>query len=260
MIERYPAGNGASSETYVAQYVVINPGRLAATALLCVATAACTSSRVVSPLAFEHAEKGPADLVTKSEEASKKAQEKADKLQTVTSLRSSLSSTPSRTEVFKAADDKKQNLSTQERTDLALGQAFDKQAEEYANAGKSLAEAEVTGDDIFAQGLSFSIQPMVAFRGSLNSTTPIAALAVNWRFLPEDSDALALQLVLGGAFNPSSTSSDVQAAVGLGLSHPVGRNGAISFGVVRWSDDGDSRGGLYIGVVLGDFGKKSGSN
>lgn len=106
------------------------------------------------------------------------------------------------------------------------------------------------GENLAQLGLYFTVEPLVAFDSDLDATA-IPALGVNWR--PWQETALAVQGIFGGAINPSSGGDDVGAALGLGFSHPVSENGAISFGHVWWNESGDGDNGWYIGINLGNF-------
>ena len=106
------------------------------------------------------------------------------------------------------------------------------------------------GENLAQLGLYFTVEPLVAFDSDLDATA-IPALGVNWR--PWEQTALAVQGIFGGAINPSSGGDDVGAALGLGFSHPVSENGAISFGHIWWNESGDGDNGWYIGINLGNF-------
>ena len=106
------------------------------------------------------------------------------------------------------------------------------------------------GENLAQLGLYFTVEPLVAFDSDLDATA-IPALGVNWR--PWEQTALAVQGIFGGAINPSSGGDDVGAALGLGFSHPVSQNGAISFGHIWWNESGDGDNGWYVGINLGNF-------
>lgn len=129
------------------------------------------------------------------------------------------------------------------------------EAKEYEKAAQLLEKVD-QGDILFTDRLFFTVEPLIAFDGDL-ATTAIPALGVNWRFLEEKQNPLAAQVVMGGALNPQASGRDVGAAIGLGFSHPVGQKGSISLGYVWWDEAGDGEDGFYIGITLGDFGKKA---
>lgn len=105
------------------------------------------------------------------------------------------------------------------------------------------------GENLAQLGLYFTVEPLVAFDSDLDATA-IPALGVNWR--PWEETALAVQGIFGGAINPSSGGDDVGAALGVGFSHPVSENGAISFGHIWWNESGDGENGWYVGINLGN--------
>ncbi len=118
--------------------------------------------------------------------------------------------------------------------------------------------------EYFVEGsLFFSIEPVVAIRKHLGATA-IPSLAVNFRPALEDSwgywdSALAMQLVLGGALNPSGGGDAIDGgAAGVGVSYPIAGVGSISAGGVWFNEaDGDSDFAPYISVTLGNFGKST---
>jgi len=120
--------------------------------------------------------------------------------------------------------------------------------------------------EYFVEGsLYFSIEPLVALRPGIEAVA-IPSLGVNYRPMPPGYDflgvdgwdltALALQLTLGGALNPSSDTDGNSGAIGFGFSYPIAGSGAFSVGVVAWNDAGDRRTAPYISVTLGDFANK----
>jgi hypothetical protein len=149
-------------------------------------------------------------------------------------------------------------MTVQDRMDLVEMESLELRKEEYAEAHRDLEEARARGEILFTEKLFFTIEPLIAFDGDL-ATTAIPALGVNWRFLEKWKNPLAAQLVMGGALNPQASGSDVGAAIGLGISHPVSQKGSISIGYVWWDEAGDGQDGFYIGITLGDFGKKAGN-
>jgi len=109
------------------------------------------------------------------------------------------------------------------------------------------------------ESLYFSIEPAVAIKRHINAVA-VPSLGINYRPFPAGKpwSAWALQLLLGGALNPSDDAEDdPTGAVGLGFSYPIGDSGAFSFGALGWDDDGKSRVSPYISVTLGSFAKKS---
>jgi hypothetical protein len=155
-----------------------------------------------------------------------------------------------RSEAARAADAEAAARSASD-PELAARQAA-RQVELQATSTRldEAADSLEGGENLAQLGLYFSVEPLVAFDSDLDATA-IPALGVNWR--PWEETALAVQGLFGGAINPSSGGDDVGAALGLGFSHPVSENGAISFGHIWWNEDGDGDNGWYVGINLGNF-------
>jgi len=225
---------------------------LASAAGLCLS--ACKSGRVsgyrlVSEPAYEYAE-APEKLRDLAIAAETKSEEKARAIGDRRRMTGEV--TPRR-----VLDDlaKSRDKTTEDRMDEVELRSLDLRASEYSKAHRQLAEALAEGDILYTEKLFFTVEPLIAFDGDL-ATTAIPALGVNWRFLERCETPLAAQLVMGGALNPQASGRDVGAAIGLGISHPVSRKGSISIGYVWWDEAGDGEDGFYIGITLGDFGKK----
>lgn len=197
-------------------------GSLAGLALL---AAGCDSLgyRSVDKSTFERAKKGEAALRDQAEGMRKKADAAGS-------------------EAMRTAEEDPALAARQEARQVEL---------ETASVRLDEAADSLEGGENLAQlGLYFTVEPLVAFDSDLDATA-IPALGVNWR--PWQETALAVQGIFGGAINPSSGGDDVGAALGLGFSHPVSENGAISFGHVWWNESGDGDNGWYIGINLGNF-------
>jgi hypothetical protein len=119
-----------------------------------------------------------------------------------------------------------------------------------------LQDVEAGEVDFFTdKQLYFSIEPLIAIRPGIEAVA-VPCLGVNYRPFECDYSALALQLVVGGALNPSSSEGSARGAIGLGLAYPVAGAGAISAGVVFYDDDLDGASAPYLSITLGDFGEK----
>jgi hypothetical protein len=242
-------------------YVTIKTATCIGCVTIPILFSACTSSRVVSKRVYDNFDKSPGYFEEKAKEAGMEAERiKTELLARKTFTAKDTGQPPStdinRYELAKVLDRNRDDLQAVDALDLERLEAANETELANLSAGRQLKSAKDTGDDVYAKALSFSVQPLVAVRSHLESTA-IAAFGVNWRVLPEGKDPLAVQLVLGGALNPSSSGSDVGAAIGLGLSHPVSKNGAISLGYIVWRQADTTLGGCYIGISLGDFGKSS---
>lgn len=187
-----------------------------------------TGARVVSPRAYENAGRGSEAL-------------RAD----ASRLRASADTKRSQTSALPEAD---------RRAVTADAQTLEAEARNTEAAAVQLEAAGAAGESVYASGLFFTVEPLVAIGPGLEATA-IPALGVNWRLGREGDTPLALQLVLGGALNPQSDDSTLGAAVGLGLSHPVSDSGALSIGFVFWDDGDDVENGVYVSLNLGNFGK-----
>ncbi len=129
----------------------------------------------------------------------------------------------------------------------------------------------VPREAVLKSGHYFSTMTAIAVESGLDPT-PIPALVVGYR--PEFSwDGLdfistagvGFDLVLGGALNSLGSgagSSDLELAVGLGITIPWSDSGALSIGAITWREEGtDAMGGMtenteiaaYIGISLGSF-------
>ncbi|MCY3003016.1 MAG: hypothetical protein NTV21_14535 [Planctomycetota bacterium] len=128
--------------------------------------------------------------------------------------------------------------------------------------------------EYFVDGsIFFSVEPLIAIRPDLEAVA-IPSIAINWRpyniadlareetkYLSKGLSALAFQLTLGGAVNPSGSGENATGgAIGTGLSFPIAGYGAFSFGVVFYGDGSSSQGAPYISLSLGDFGKSTKGN
>jgi hypothetical protein len=134
--------------------------------------------------------------------------------------------------------------------------ALDRQAAAAAADAKVLEQAEQGDLDFFTdKQLYFSIEPLVAIRPGIEAVA-IPSLGVNYRPFEGGWSALAVQLVVGGALNPSGTEGSARGAIGAGFAYPVAAVGAISAGVVFYDDDRDGAAAPYLSITLGDFGEK----
>ncbi|MEM8713673.1 MAG: hypothetical protein AAGG01_22255 [Planctomycetota bacterium] len=123
---------------------------------------------------------------------------------------------------------------------------------------------------VLRSGHYFSTMTAVAIEEGLDPTA-IPALVVGYR--PEFNDGVAdfirnsgvgFDIVVGGALNSAGagTDSNLELALGLGITIPWSDSGAFSIGAMTWREESmDDMGGslentevaMYIGISLGSF-------
>lgn len=212
-----------------------------------------TGSRVVSPLAFENAPRGSAALRENARELRVRADERVAAVRPLVGATAveSNHSVLQKVETTNFTDPREQASAQAASRDVTL---LESQALRSEAAAAQLDAASSAGETVYESGLFLTVEPLVAIGPGLEATA-IPSLGVNWRFGDEGDTPLALQLVLGGALNPQSSDSSLGAAVGLGLSHPITKSGALSIGFVFWDDGDDVENGVYVSLNLGDFGQ-----
>ena len=107
----------------------------------------------------------------------------------------------------------------------------------------------------FVEGrLFFSIEPAIAIKSGMQAKA-IPSLGINWRVMDAGTaaSAIALQGILGGAFNPGSD-GEVAGAIGVGLSYPIAGSGSVSGGYVWFGEEDGESGAPYVSVTLGNTG------
>lgn len=122
-------------------------------------------------------------------------------------------------------------------------------------------------DKLYESGTYFSTMTAIAVEEGLDPTA-IPALIVGyrpaWDLIGLQGTGIGFDLVVGGAVSPGgSGDSDIELALGLGVSLPWSNSGALSFGVVSWRTEDESSGSsdtetaLYFGISLGSFNVKA---